>query len=165
MEVDAHSSPEQKTREKAEQQRIKAHCSGPLCGDADVKEALQYKASGIPVYSVFVLGYKLSAEFQNRQRHPLFDGTLFGKPIYESPELSNANSGLGGTNLGAILFGSGDGIIIRCGRITFQRILQNSAVDITRGETGYMFRLRIASTYFDASASNANPPLVMMGVP
>jgi hypothetical protein len=73
MEVDAYSSPDQKAREKAEEERIRAHCSGPLCGDADVKEALQYKVSGIPVYSVFVLGYKLSAEFQNRQRHPLFD--------------------------------------------------------------------------------------------
>ena len=72
MKVDAYSSPEQKAREKAEEERTRTHCSGALCGNADVEEAL-YKVSGMAVYSVFVLGYKLSAEFQNRQRHPLFD--------------------------------------------------------------------------------------------
>lgn len=71
MEVDAYSSPEQKAKVKAEEERMKAHCSGPLCGEADVKEALQYASNGRPIFSVFVLGHKLSAEFQNRQRHPL----------------------------------------------------------------------------------------------
>jgi len=73
MEVDAYSSPEQKAKANAEEERIKAHCSGPLCGEADIKEALRYTVNGRPVYSVFVLGYKLSPEFQNRQRHPLLD--------------------------------------------------------------------------------------------
>jgi hypothetical protein len=73
MEVDAYSSPEQKAREKAEEERIRANCSGPLCGDANVKEALQYKVSGHPVYSISMLGYKLSGEYQDRLRHPLFE--------------------------------------------------------------------------------------------
>jgi hypothetical protein len=73
MEVDAYSSPEQKAKSKAEQERIRAHCSGPLCGDADVNEALQYKVNDHAMYSVFVLGYKLSAEYQNRRLHPLLE--------------------------------------------------------------------------------------------
>ena len=72
MEVQAYASPEQKAKVEAEKQRMKAHCSGPLCGDADVKEAFQYKVDGRPIYAVFVLGFKLSAEYQNRRRHPLF---------------------------------------------------------------------------------------------
>jgi hypothetical protein len=55
MEVDAYSSPEQKAKANAEEERIKAHCSGPLCGEADIKEALRYTVNGRPVYSVFVL--------------------------------------------------------------------------------------------------------------
>lgn len=73
MEVDAYSSPEQKAKAKAEEERIRTHCSGPLCGEADIKEAFRYTVSGHPSYSVFVLAYKLSAEFQNRLRHPLLD--------------------------------------------------------------------------------------------
>jgi len=88
--------------------------------------------------------------------------TLFGKPILTCPELSAANCGVG--SVGAILFGSGDGIIIRCGRPTMQVIRQSAQVDVTKGELGYVFRLRLQSTYFDASASNANPPLTMMAV-
>jgi hypothetical protein len=73
MEIDAYSSPEQKAKEKAEEERIRAHCSGPFCGPAEIKEALRYALNGRPVSTVFVLAYKLSEEFQNRQRHSLLD--------------------------------------------------------------------------------------------
>jgi hypothetical protein len=73
MEVDAYSSPEQKARTEAEEERIRANCNGPLCDHADLKEALQYKLSGVPVYSIFVLGYNLYGEYQDRLRHPLFE--------------------------------------------------------------------------------------------
>jgi len=87
---------------------------------------------------------------------------LFGKPILVCPELSAANAGVG--SVGCILFGSGDGIIIRMGRPTCQRVIEHAAVDVTRGEAGYIFRLRLQSMYYDASASNSNPPLVSMAV-
>jgi hypothetical protein len=71
MEVLAYATPEQKAVVKAEEERVKSNCSGPLCGDAEINEALQYKVAMVPLYSVFMLGYKLSPEYQDRSRHSL----------------------------------------------------------------------------------------------
>ena len=50
----------------------------PPLWTADVKEAFQSVVDGPvvdgnPVYTIWVLAYKLSPEFQDRQRHPLFE--------------------------------------------------------------------------------------------
>jgi hypothetical protein len=73
MEIDAYSSPEQKARAKAESETMRAHCSGPLCGEADIKEALQTANGGHPVLAIFLTAFKLSPEFRDRQSHPLFE--------------------------------------------------------------------------------------------
>ena len=44
-------------------------CQGPLCGDAEIDVALQTDAPF--VHAIFLNAYKLSPEFQNRDRHPL----------------------------------------------------------------------------------------------
>jgi hypothetical protein len=73
MEIDVYSSPEQKARAKAESETIRAHCSGPLCGEADIKEALQTANGGHPVLAIFLTAFKLSPEFRDRQSHPLLE--------------------------------------------------------------------------------------------
>jgi hypothetical protein len=46
-------------------------CRGPLCGSPEIDVALEARSGSEPVYAIFLGGYKLSAEYQNRQRYPL----------------------------------------------------------------------------------------------
>lgn len=71
FEQDKYSTPEQKERLKRDMDRAKATCQGPLCGEADIKDSLQWTVEGRPVRGVFVTAFKLSPEYQNRKRHPL----------------------------------------------------------------------------------------------
>lgn len=71
FEQDKYSTPEQRERLKKEIERARATCQGPLCGEADINASLQWTVQGRPVHGVFVTAFKLSPEYQNRERHPL----------------------------------------------------------------------------------------------
>jgi hypothetical protein len=115
---------------------------------------------------------KMLANAIDGQGRPLLDVThgqalLFDKPVFVCPELTTANCGVG--SVGAIIFGSGDGIVARAGRPVWQRTIQTGGSgglynSIEKGESLHIFRMRLSAQYFDASASNANPPLVIMAV-
>ena len=64
-----YSTPESKQKEKEMQQRNRAGCQGPLCGDAEIDVALQTDKPF--VHAIFLSAHRLSPEYQNRQRHPL----------------------------------------------------------------------------------------------
>jgi hypothetical protein len=68
----SYSSPEQKQKEKEMEERARATCTGALCGPADIDVALRSPSGPMPpVYAISIGGHKLSAEYQNRERHPL----------------------------------------------------------------------------------------------
>jgi len=68
----SHSSPEQKQKEKEMEEQARANCTGALCGPGDIDVALRSPAGPMPpVYAIYIGGHKLSAEYQNRERHPL----------------------------------------------------------------------------------------------
>ena len=81
FDMDMYSTPESKARLKEETDRIKATCQGPLCGESDINVALQWTVEGRPLHAVFLSAYKLSPEYQNRERHPL---VWFAKAMMES---------------------------------------------------------------------------------
>ena len=65
-----YSTPESKQKEKKMvERRNRATCQGPLCGDPEIDVALQTDTPF--VHAIFLTAYKLSLEYQNRQRHPL----------------------------------------------------------------------------------------------
>lgn len=68
---DRYSSPAEKERTKKQTEQMRATCQGPLCGEADIKESLEWVVGGRPVQGLFVTAFKLSPEYQNRARHPL----------------------------------------------------------------------------------------------
>ena len=51
--------------------RARAACTGALCGPAEIDVALQSPTAPPPLYAIFLSAHKLSAEYQNRQPHPL----------------------------------------------------------------------------------------------
>jgi len=68
----SYSSAEQKRKEKEMLERARATCTGALCGPGEVDVALRSPAGPMPpVYTISIGGHKLSAEYQNRERHPL----------------------------------------------------------------------------------------------
>jgi hypothetical protein len=66
-----YSSAEAKQKEKEKLDRSRATCTGPLCGPAEIDVALQSPSAPPPVYAIFLTAFRLSAEYQNRERHPL----------------------------------------------------------------------------------------------
>ncbi len=64
-----YSTPESKRKQKEMAERARATCEGPLCGDAEIDIALQTDTPF--VHAIFLNAYRLSPEFQNRDRHPL----------------------------------------------------------------------------------------------
>lgn len=64
-----YSTPESKQKERERLERIRAACQGPLCGDAEIDVALQTNTPF--VHALYLAAYHLSAEYQNRSRHPL----------------------------------------------------------------------------------------------
>ena len=46
-------------------------CSGPLCGNPEINLILRTKADSAPSATIRLAGYKLSAAYLNRNRHPL----------------------------------------------------------------------------------------------
>ena len=46
-------------------------CRGPLCGQPEIDLILQTKASSSTAYRVYLAGYRLTPEYQNRGRYPL----------------------------------------------------------------------------------------------
>jgi hypothetical protein len=46
-------------------------CRGPLCGNPEIDLILQTKASSMPAYRIYLAGYKLPPQYQNRERYPL----------------------------------------------------------------------------------------------
>jgi HK97 family phage major capsid protein len=83
---------------------------------------------------------------------------LLGKPVYVSPSLATIYSSLGLT--GAIIFGDLSSIVVRASRPTFQRSIEQSQVDITKGEALYIVRCRADAAFFDPS-SGITPPLTL----
>jgi hypothetical protein len=87
----SYSSPEQKQKEKEMEERARANCTGALCAPGDIDVALRSPAGPMPpVYAIYIGGHELSAEYQNRERHPLkefarimFLGSLGGNWIPE----------------------------------------------------------------------------------
>ena len=68
----SYSSPERKQKEKEMEERARATCTGALCGPADIDVALRSPVGPTPpLYTISIGGHKLSAEYQNRERHPL----------------------------------------------------------------------------------------------
>jgi hypothetical protein len=66
-----YSSAESKQREKEMLERAQATCKGALCGPVEIDVALQSPSGPPPLYAIFLSAHKLSAEYQNRERHPL----------------------------------------------------------------------------------------------
>jgi hypothetical protein len=64
-----YSTAESKQREKESTERNRAACQGPLCGDGEIDIALQTDAPF--VHAIYLTAYRLSPEYQNRERHPL----------------------------------------------------------------------------------------------
>ena len=62
---------EEKQKKKERYEKSLSTCQGPLCGHGEIDVALQSPASPPGVYTVNISGYKLSSEYQNRERHPL----------------------------------------------------------------------------------------------
>lgn len=53
------------------QSKPPSDCSGPLCGNPEINLILRTKADSTPAAKVRLAGYKLSAPYLNRSRHPL----------------------------------------------------------------------------------------------
>ena len=66
-----YASAESRQKEKEMLDRARAACTGALCGPAEIDVALQSPSTPPPLYAIFLSAHKLSAEYQNRQRHPL----------------------------------------------------------------------------------------------
>jgi hypothetical protein len=64
-----YSAAESKQREKEMVERNRAACRGPLCGEPEIDVALQTDAPF--VHAIFLTAYRLSPEYQNRERYPL----------------------------------------------------------------------------------------------
>ena len=62
---------EEKQKKKERYEKSLSTCQGPLCGHGEIDVALQSPASPPGVYTVNISAYKLSSEYQNRERHPL----------------------------------------------------------------------------------------------
>lgn len=48
-----------------------SNCRGPLCGQPEIDLILQTKTSSSTAYRVYLAGYRLTPEYQNRDRYPL----------------------------------------------------------------------------------------------
>jgi hypothetical protein len=59
------------TESQSKKPRQDTGCRGPLCGKPEIDVALEARSGSEPVYAIFLGGYKLSAEYQNRRRYPL----------------------------------------------------------------------------------------------
>jgi len=46
-------------------------CTGPLCGSPDINAVLESKPGSNPSYRLYLSGWKLSAQYLNRNRYPL----------------------------------------------------------------------------------------------
>ena len=66
-----YSTAESRQKEKEMLDRARATCTGALCGPTEIDVALQSPSAPPPLYAIFLSAHKLSAEYQNRQRHPL----------------------------------------------------------------------------------------------
>jgi hypothetical protein len=66
-----YSTPESLQKDKEWADRIRSGCSGPLCGHAEIDVALQSPSTPPLVHAIYLTAYKLSPEYQNRERHPL----------------------------------------------------------------------------------------------
>lgn len=66
-----YSTAESRQKEKEMLDRARATCTGALCGPAEIDVALQSPSAPPPLYAIFLSAHKLSAEYQDRQRHPL----------------------------------------------------------------------------------------------
>jgi hypothetical protein len=62
---------EEKQKKKERYEKSLSTCQGPLCGHGEIDVALQSLTSPPGVYTVNISAYKLSSEYQNRERHPL----------------------------------------------------------------------------------------------
>jgi hypothetical protein len=66
-----YSSAETKQKEKEMLERARATCKGALCESVEIDVALQSPSGPPSLYAIFLNAHKLSAEYQNRERHPL----------------------------------------------------------------------------------------------
>ena len=65
-----YATAQRKQEEEDAERRASANCQGPLCGHAEIDVALQAPSTQ-PKMSIYLAAYKLSTEYQNRERHPL----------------------------------------------------------------------------------------------
>lgn len=66
-----YTTPQQKQEEEEAEKKALASCQEPLCGHGEIDVALQSPMTQPPKMAVYLNAYKLSAEYQNRERHPL----------------------------------------------------------------------------------------------
>jgi hypothetical protein len=62
---------QRKQEEQEAERKALTNCQGPLCGHGEIDVALQSPMTQPPKMSVYLTAYKLSPEYQNRERHPL----------------------------------------------------------------------------------------------
>jgi hypothetical protein len=66
-----YATAQRKQEEEEVEKKASTNCQGPLCGHAEIDVALQAPMTQPPKMSIYLAAYKLSAEYQNRERHPL----------------------------------------------------------------------------------------------
>ena len=64
---DMYSTPEAIRKDKEMADRIRSNCTGPFCEHPEIDVALQSPQA----HAISLIAYKLSPEYQNRERHPL----------------------------------------------------------------------------------------------
>jgi len=110
--------------------------------------------------------YKKIRNLQDDDHRPLIhiseDGeTLFGKPVYVSPDLNDFSASPSVT--GKVVFGNLRHFLVRCSTMTVTKSMESAASggigDITRGEVLLSGRMRVDSTVHDASSGTVPPVL------
>lgn len=66
-----YTTAQQKEEEEKAEKKALANCQGPLCGHGEIEVALQSPMTQPPKMAVYLTAYNLTAEYQNRERHPL----------------------------------------------------------------------------------------------
>ena len=66
-----YTTAQRKQKEEDAERKASTNCQGPLCGHAEIDVALQSPMTRPPKMSIYLSAYKLSAEYQSRERHPL----------------------------------------------------------------------------------------------
>jgi len=71
VDMTMYYSTEAKQKEKEKLDRARARCKGALCGPAEINVSFQSQSTPRPIYAISITGFRLSAEYQDRDRYPL----------------------------------------------------------------------------------------------